>query len=267
MRWPLSRGESSLVLLWALIGCGGRVGDTGRSVLDGGQGGAGATLDGEAASDATAAGAVGTDESASDARALVEGGTTNADLDAASAAPADGGADARPSHRSSGSACPQQRGAGDGPTSGQTSACVRDSDCAAGTHGRCMAACGPPGCSGTVCSYDECSSDSDCPAHVPCACRASASDNAANVCLTGSNCAVDSECGPGGFCSPSPLCVFTSPSFVTARYYCRTTSDICTIDGDCPPSCFDSGFCEPTVCRYDNQSSKWSCVRQCIPPP
>jgi hypothetical protein len=139
-------------------------------------------------------------------------------------------------------------------------ACSSDSQCASGTNGRCFPFEGLVGPGG--CSYDDCSSDSDCPSGTPCLCRASASDNAANICAPGGNCAVDSDCGPGGFCSPSRQnCAGPTP------YFCHTASDACVNDADCPPSAADNPAVTRDVCAYDPQASHWACKQLvCYPP-
>lgn len=111
-------------------------------------------------------------------------------------------------HRSSGSACPQQRASANSTAAcgvagvracESVDQCAQDSDCTAGLNGRCSES---PGLIALGCSYDECFADSDCDAG-PCVCRPSTSSSAPNLCYAGGNCTVDSDCGPGGWCSPS----------------------------------------------------------------
>lgn len=111
-------------------------------------------------------------------------------------------------HRSSGSACPQQRAnANSTPACGVAGVrvcesfdqCAQDSDCTAGLNGRCSE---DLGLAVLNCSYDECFADSDCDAG-PCVCRPSTSSSAPNLCYTAGNCTIDSDCGSGGWCSPS----------------------------------------------------------------
>ena len=168
-------------------------------------------------------------------------------------------------HVASGSACPQQRGPGldgcnpDGGLASPTAvACLRDSDCTAGESGRCnfWPVSSPPPSEagsqlvlplcGSTCSYDTCFSDPDCPPRVPCGCRSSPTAGAANVCLTGSNCAVDSDCGPGGFCSPDS----SEQTQGQLLYFCHTASDACLDNSDCP----NGG------CQHDSASARWICV-------
>jgi hypothetical protein len=154
-------------------------------------------------------------------------------------------------HRSVGATCPAQRAPGPF-TFGCNSVtcpaylCVQDLNCMAGTNGRCLT--GYPG-GLALCSYDECFSDGDCPANIPCECRDSASSSAPNSCLAGSDCRVDSDCGPGAFCSPSP-------AWVGAPYHCHTSSDTCMDDSNCMPL---------KSCAFDGQNGYWSCV--VLPPP
>ena len=111
-------------------------------------------------------------------------------------------------HRASGATCPAQRGPGSmcsGEGGLSLAECGSDGDCTAGMNGRCSLPDGPPPTCTRFCSYDQCQSDADCPTHVPCECRDSASSTEANLCVTGGNCAVDSDCGPVGYCSPGIL--------------------------------------------------------------
>jgi hypothetical protein len=187
-------------------------------------------------------------------------------------------------HRAASSACPQERGAGISgvPTQCQSSlqaACMRDSDCVAGTNGRCLQALGPA--CGYYCSYDDCTQDSDCTANAPCACRASSSDTGPNTCATGSDCRVDADCGPGGFCSPS---LVGSPCECISEIFCQadsgsscsetgpdgvTKSVPCSCDGNCghgyfchtpKDSCLNDGECASGTCNFDLKSKAWMCT-------
>ena len=162
-------------------------------------------------------------------------------------------------HRTSGEVCPSARGAGSIAAcdydSGPPQTCLHDSDCSAGTNGRCVTPEFVPLACATGCSYDECASDSDCPSGVPCDCRTSASDNAANVCVTGSACRIDSDCGSGGYCSPSSG--FGSFHCQTA-YFCHDAKDTCVDDTDCSPQ----------KCQFDTTAGHWACGGPtCAPPP
>jgi hypothetical protein len=150
-------------------------------------------------------------------------------------------------HRPVGTSCTTTRGPGCAPSS--DGPCV-SSDCDAGENGRCTPFLSFP----CACTYDQCFQDSDCPPKTPCLCRATASDSSANVCLTGSNCAVDSDCGPNGFCSPSitNTCIFT-------HYFCHTAQDSCINDSDCSALKF-------SACMFDEQAGRWQC-EQCFAPP
>jgi hypothetical protein len=186
-------------------------------------------------------------------------------------------------HRAAGSTCPGQRGPGlsglesqCSPDGGPPINCWQDSDCTAGTNGRCLGT-GRMTCMST-CSYDQCASDSDCPNNEPCECRTSESSYAANACATGGNCRVDSDCGPCGYCSPSQvdqfcfcpssaLCpdggggcyVATSSGWQEVPcacgdacghgHFCHTPRDTCTDDSDC-----NGG-----TCNYDRLNKVWSC--------
>ena len=190
-------------------------------------------------------------------------------------------------HRPSDAQCPSKRGsaplfcAGGTCTSqpypsagfGSTS-CFSDSQCKGGVNGRCFPGEGLVSAGG--CSYDECFADSGCGAKTPCICRSSSTDNSANICDVGGNCAVDSDCGPGGYCSPSMEACYSTIPDVEAEgssgpnpYYCHTSSDLCINDSDCPP--LDAGtassFGTSTFCAYNTQDNRWECTQLvCLPP-
>jgi hypothetical protein len=199
-------------------------------------------------------------------------------------------------HRPGGMACPAQRGPGatDGPTcppDGSTPGgplvqprlCAQDSDCVAGSNGRCFSNRAPFATCGTTCSYDACSADSDCPGKAPCECRTSPSESGANVCVSDGNCRIDADCGPAGFCSPSQVghsCSCPSPALCPTDgstrctagntpvpcacgnacghgYYCHTKDDACLDDSDCAAN---------STCNYDTVEHRWTCAT-CWPLP
>lgn len=159
-------------------------------------------------------------------------------------------------HRASGSTCPAGRAPGlslplcNCFNCGCAGLCGGDSDCTKGTDGRCLMT--SIGAAMATCSYDECASDSDCPANVPCDCRPSVASSAANSCVTGSDCRVDSDCGPGGFCSPS-----LHGQWCGSTYHCHTASDTCVNDSDCTGA----------GCNFNQQLGHWACGGDCAPPP
>lgn len=160
-------------------------------------------------------------------------------------------------HRSAGTCCPTGRPAGNDGMPGNDG-CLTDSECDAGVNGRCLSF------QQSLCSYDECFSDVDCPPRVPCVCRVSASDRTPNVCAAASDCSVDSDCGPGGWCSPSPG---PNSRCYIGTFHCHTPSDLCINDGDC--SSFDAGT--PPIggiythsCEYNNQAHAWACGPYCL---
>jgi hypothetical protein len=188
----------------------------------------------------------GTDASTTDAKSDAKNG------DASTRVPA--------KHRATPQACPTDRGAGPAPQpypQNQSNGCTSDADCTAGVNGRCFPNEGLVGPGG--CSYDACS-NAMCGATTPCTCRASATDNTANVCDTGGNCAVDSDCGPGGYCSPSASGCGMAP------YFCHTPSDGCIDDSDCPAP--DPASCASfSTCAFDPQQQHWACTQfVCCPP-
>ena len=172
-------------------------------------------------------------------------------------------------HRSTSASCPSQRGPGPSCVGTMCSSCSFDSQCTDGVNGRCFPWEGLVSLGG--CSYDECFTDSNCRARTPCLCRSSSTDNSANVCDVGGNCAVDSDCGPGGYCSPSMETCFSAAPEVEVQdnyagpnpYYCHTASDLCINDSDCAP--LDAGtVTNPmtyTPCAYNVQNSRWECTQ------
>jgi hypothetical protein len=168
-------------------------------------------------------------------------------------------------HRPTPACCPSERGpgpAGQPYPSGVASTCTSDSQCTAGVDGRCFPFEGLVGIGG--CSYDECSTDSDCGSGATCLCRRSSADNSANVCVRGGNCVVDSDCGPGGYCSPSveQNCLFPTP------YFCHTAMDTCMDDSDCPSVDAGPHSCPIlSPCAFDPQEQRWACTQlTCCPP-
>lgn len=176
--------------------------------------------------------------------------------------PSDGGLlDGRAplSHRPSGSVCPT-RAPGTMVCNLPGAPCMSDSQCTAGTNGRCLAAHvlipPPPTCPTPQCSYDECESDTDCPSGVPCDCRGSSADVAPNVCASGSKCRTDSDCGPGGYCSPGGYL----DNFCTeAVFFCHGPSDTCIDSTDCCGSLVQ--------CVFDETLGHFACGYGCAPPP
>jgi hypothetical protein len=172
-------------------------------------------------------------------------------------------------HRASPAQCPPERAAGspcpDGGVPSPTNfACMQDSDCTVGLNGRCLSVPqlvtpSPPsqGTQGllyceTVCSYDQCLSDLDCPVRTPCACRFPSIYGSPNVCLTASNCAIDADCGRGAFCSPSAVV-----GQADRAYFCHTSNDLCIDDADCSPPAMGG----QALCEFDAGSGHWSCHR------
>lgn len=168
----------------------------------------------------------------------------------------DAGLEVPLNHRPSGSACPTERGSAPGVCLNDAGvntegSCNTDSDCTKGANGRCVST-GPAVCM-TVCSYDTCASDTDCPAHEPCLCRSGAADVTANSCVAGSGCRVDSDCGAGGYCSPSQ-----ADTCALAGYFCHSKGDTCVNDSDCGAS---------GACAYSATALRWECGPRCAPPP
>ena len=143
------------------------------------------------------------------------------------------------------------------PDSGFVGQCTRDADCTMGNNGRCLPSGG--NAAGDYCTYDACSSDSDCGSGKVCVCGAAEPPygRAANTCVPG-NCRVDSDCGAKGYCSPTEATSCGNRSGIVG-YYCHTAGDDCTNDGDC--SGVDDGgpTMGPGYCAWQPASSKWAC--------
>jgi hypothetical protein len=155
-------------------------------------------------------------------------------------------------HRPTNAACTAPRPAGDPALpSPSGSTCSSDGDCTQGTNGRCYPLVGGPPPPKNGCSYDACTSDSDCGAGQVCDCRNGAS-NDANVCFHG-NCRVDADCG-GEYCSPSLTVLSSSCINVPAGsvgYFCHTRQDTCLNDSDCAST---GGYC-----AFSTDSLHWQC--------
>jgi hypothetical protein len=138
--------------------------------------------------------------------------------------------------------------------------CASDQDCTQGSNGQCYCMYSPAGSGGTACSYDRCTSDSDCGKNV-CICRETVvpdvpADPSRNTFCTGvGNCQVDADCGAGGYCSPSAS--FDCGAGVVAYYgyYCHTPGDECINDSDCTPQ----GNVANAFCTYDPHGQHWAC--------
>ena len=261
------RWHHLLAVFVAVAACGGKGGL--RLTSDGSHGGGGMPsggAGGERTSGQGGSGGGAGGSSGSSGSGGVSGGTGFAD---AGPTPSDGNATRVPkNHRPAGVSCPQQRGPGtwtnwcqlDGGLAPGETGCMHDSDCTAGTDGRCLTSGGPlpPGCTGG-CSYDGCFSDADCPGHVPCDCRASDLDSNPNWCVAGSNCRLDGDCEFGSYCSPSLFgwCMRVDGNGLGSGYFCHTQDDTCTDDADC------SGGGN---CGYDPSKNLWSCFL-CVMPP
>jgi len=133
--------------------------------------------------------------------------------------------------------------------------CMFDSECTSGVNGRCEY-----GHQVTVCTYDECTTASDCKAGELCLCGSGSPTRSANTCLP-SNCDVDSECGPGGYCSPT-YDTSCGPFDGVVGYYCHRLADECTKDecvNDADCANVDGGGGEG-YCAWDPSSSRWTCA-------
>jgi hypothetical protein len=138
--------------------------------------------------------------------------------------------------------------AGAGVDAGGEGPCTNDSQCTAGTNGRCT----PPQHNGfPTCQYDQCFTDSQCGKGGVCECgQPDGQGRDPNTCLNG-NCSVDSDCGPGGYCSPSYDTTCGAYDGVVG-YYCHTAGDLCTNDEQCTGE--GAGYC-----AYQPTTGHWAC--------
>ncbi len=160
-------------------------------------------------------------------------------------------------HRAMTDHCPTTRAPGTAQPGGSFG-CVADSECDAGVNGRCEQRA--TGVVVNVCSYDQCFSDSDCGAKVPCLCRSALN---ANLCVISSTCQIDTDCGAGGLCSKSPYSlegseVLCSNGFIEG-FHCRAANDLCHEDTDCS----DGGISEPR-CAFNEIENRWGCSKVCL---
>jgi hypothetical protein len=108
----------------------------------------------------------------------------------------------------------------------------------------------------TACSYDACSSDSDCSG--VCVCRETAlpgvvpDPSRPTLCTGAGNCRVDSDCGSGGYCSPSAAFQCGDQQWQYDAFYCHTPMDECINDADC--SLQGNAFC-----AYNPAVGHWAC--------
>lgn len=217
--------------------------DTGTSGIDAGSDGGITTTD--TGVDAGAA----PDTGGGDTDAGSDGGITG-DTGTDGGTPIDTGADAGRRvpmyHRTSDAQCTTTPPAGNC-SFGPGLACSTDSDCTAGTNGRCNMNLG--GAAFCRCTYDTCAHDTDCATGSTCACHGAEFHADGNECIPG-NCRTDADCGADGFCSPT-----IGGCGGLAGYYCHTPSDLCLDDGDCTGS-------TPQACEFVTTSSRWECVER-----
>ncbi len=167
-------------------------------------------------------------------------------------------------HRATAASCSSTRPPGYTTTAGVDSGiiggdCTNDSQCAdGGVNGRCTV-------TGAFlfCTFDACTTDSDCGPNALCICGAPLPDSEGrdpNECVAAA-CHVDSDCGPGGYCSPSPNpCSFPSHSATNYAnafgYYCHAATELCTA-GECvnDSDCQDAGG----YCEWNTMTMTWGC--------
>ena len=161
-------------------------------------------------------------------------------------------------HRPAPVACPTDRPPGKPADAGVVDAvgseCFTDSDCTAGSNGRCSFDSFQLV---DLCSYDLCFADTDCATGEVCVCRADLGSPSrherppGHACERGT-CVVDADCGPNGYCSPN---VVVGCESVLTGWYCHTKDDRCIDDEDC-----NMGDGRYLGCKYDPVVGFWACV-------
>lgn len=143
-------------------------------------------------------------------------------------------------HRMSDAMCSEARPSNACPPAFQEgSSCKTDSDCTAGTNGRCTGVGITPAC---ACSYDHCAKDADCSPGSICLCDR---DNG-NTCVQ-SECRIDSDCGLRGYCSSN-----RTDCGEFEGYHCHTPKDTCVNDADCRQDILER-------CAYAADKGQWVC--------
>jgi len=180
--------------------------------------------------------------------------------------PADTGVDAcKPRvpdrHRPSATACSATRPPGYNAVAGVDAGiagaqCTSDSQCSdGGVNGRCTVASH----FFAFCTYDQCTTDSDCGPSSVCFCGAELpppEGRNPNECIP-AMCLVDSDCGPGGYCSPSPNpCSIPGGNFagITA-FDCHTANQLCSDECASNSDCKDAGH----NCEWRSSPTGWAC--------
>lgn len=191
-----------------------------------------------------------------------------------------------------GEVCPQR----DVPASNASSpeGCHSDADCKQGMNGRCidtgsrepsgharwggnLFGAAPPPPPRTVCVYDACFKDADCGPKQRCECGG---EVGRNYCLAIDDCTTDAACGGNRICQcgssvgSANYCVggncrgdadchdgLKCDSGMTGTF-CRTASDVCHSNEDCPrlPNASNT-------CGYLVERSRWECQAIPYPPP
>ena len=251
-----------IVGVFALVACGGATNEGPDGGSDGGSSsssGSGSSNGGSSSGSSNGGSSSGSSSGGSSSGSSTGSGTagnSSADADASggSSGGGDGGARVPVNHRANDNQCSEPAPAGNCMGAGGTATgdftCSKDSDCTAGTNGRCGHGGGPAGCS---CSYDTCTQDTDCPTGKTCACHASPYNDFGSTCVA-SNCRVDADCGAGNSCAPTVPA--TGWCGQAAGYYCHTPNDLCLNDSDC----VDAGAVPGDVfCAYSTTSVRWEC--------
>jgi hypothetical protein len=122
------------------------------------------------------------------------------------------------------------------PSNGGTG-CRSDADCTEGKNGRCGNGQGIA----YICTYDQCSVDSDCTGGTVCNCN----PTYGNACIP-ANCKTDADCGTGFTCAATYDTTCGAYDGI-AGYYCHSAKDDCQSTCDC------------SNCSWGGTEGKWIC--------
>lgn len=154
------------------------------------------------------------------------------------------------------------------PFSVPVSGCRSDADCSdrqRGTDGRCVQRPWPNGYANdglldpgshiyaTMCTYDACRVDADCPGPGPQVCDCGAGASERHVCRAGS-CRLDADCGPAAYCAPSRFKRDAGSTALT--WHCTSPADECRSDVHCSST---------TACEFVVSQKRRRCV-PAVPP-
>lgn len=237
----------AVLSLGALLACGGAT----ASVSDAGADGASSSSSGSGSGSGSSSGSgSGSGSSSGGSNSSSGSGSSSGGSSSSSGGSSSSSGSARTpvNHRPNDMQCQTTPAPGNCQFTGQGAPCTMDSQCTAGTDGRCVMLGGPV--VSCQCTYDACMHDGDCATGSTCVCHGSPYvGGEGNTCVAG-NCRVDADCGPSGYCSPA---YDTMSCGGLLGYFCHTAGDQCVDDADCQ----DAGTYD--YCTYSQTASRWQC--------